>query len=88
MAVADRKMASEEITSVDRLNTIVAEGVEALVPYKGSVNDVIDQLLGALRSGMSYCNASSIKDLHNNAQFMRITEAGFRESKSHNVKLI
>lgn len=88
LAVADRKMASEEITSVDRLNTIVAEGVEALVPYKGSVSEIIDQLLGALRSGMSYCNALSIKEFHENAQFMRITEAGLRESKSHNVKLI
>src|SRR3989344_2209992 len=43
LAVAGRKMASEEITNVDRLNTIVAEGVEALVPYKGSVADVINQ---------------------------------------------
>lgn len=88
LAIADRKMATEEITSVDRLNSIVAEGVEALIPYKGSVTDIIDQLLGALRSGMSYCNAYSIKELHRNAQFIRITEAGFRESKSHNVKLI
>ncbi|OGG04506.1 IMP dehydrogenase [Candidatus Gottesmanbacteria bacterium RBG_16_37_8] len=88
LAVADRKIASEEITSVDRLNTIVAEGVEALVPYKGSVNDVIDQLLGALRSGMSYCNANSIKEMQKNAEFVRITESGLRESKSHNVKLI
>lgn len=86
LAVADRKLASEEITNVDRLNTVVAEGIEALVPYKGSVSDVIYQLLGALRSGMSYCNAKTINDLQKNAQFVRITEAGFRESKSHNVR--
>ncbi len=86
LAVADRKLASEEITNVDRLNTVVAEGIEALVPYKGSVADVIYQLVGALRSGMSYCNAKTIKDLQKNAQFVKITEAGFRESKSHNVK--
>ncbi len=85
LAVADRKMAGEEMT-VDKLNTIVPEGVEALVPYKGKVIDVVDQLLGALRSGMSYCNAMSIKKLHRNSRFIRITEAGFRESKSHNVK--
>lgn len=85
LAVADRKIATDDI-QVDRLNTIVAEGIEALVPYKGKVADVILQLLGALRSGMSYCNATSISELHKNAQFMRITEAGFREGKSHNVK--
>src|SRR3989344_5761114 len=88
LAVSDRKIANGEITSADNLNSIVAEGVEALVPYKGSVHDVIDQLLGALRSGMSYCNALSINSLHKNARFIRITDAGFRESKSHNVKLI
>lgn len=86
LAVADRKMASNEITEVEKLNTVVAEGVEALVPYKGKVADVIYQLLGALRSGMSYCNAVSLQELRKNARFVRITEAGLRESKSHNVK--
>lgn len=85
LAVADRKIAGEDMP-VDRLNTIVAEGVEALVPYKGKVNDVIHQLLGALRSGMSYCNATNIAELQRNAKFIKITEAGFRESKSHNVQ--
>jgi len=86
--VADRKFASEEISSVDRLNTVVAEGVEALIPYKGKVADIIYQLIGALRSGMSYCNASTIAELQKNAEFIRVTEAGLRESKSHNVRLI
>lgn len=88
LAVADRKMASHEISGVDRLNSVVAEGVEAMIPYKGKVIDVIYQLLGALHSGMSYCNATTIDELHKNAQFIRITEAGFRESKSHNVNEI
>ena len=88
LAVADRKFASEEISSVDRLNTVVAEGVEALIPYKGKVADIIYQLIGALRSGMSYCNASTIAELQKNAEFIRVTEAGLRESKSHNVRLI
>ncbi|MBI2616950.1 IMP dehydrogenase [Candidatus Gottesmanbacteria bacterium] len=87
LAVADRKMAAKEL-DIQNLNTVVAEGVEALVPYKGKVADVLYQLLGALRSGMSYMNAKTISDLHKNAFFVRITEAGFRESKSHNVKLI
>lgn len=86
LSVADRKIMNNEITDVDKLNTVVPEGVEALVPYKGHVSDVIFQLLGALRSGMSYCNASTISELHKNAHFIRITEAGFRESKSHNVR--
>jgi len=88
LAVADRKMASNEVTNVDKLNSVVPEGVESIIPYKGNVKDVIYQLLGALRSGMSYCNAMTISELHRNAEFLRITEAGFRESKSHNIQEI
>lgn len=88
LAVADRKMTNNEITDVEKLNTVVPEGVESMISYKGKVSDVIYQLVGALRSGMSYCNATSIDDLHKNARFMRITEAGFREGKSHNVREI
>lgn len=85
LAIADRKMELENHTE-KQLNTIVPEGVEALVPYKGHVSDVIYQLVGALRSGMSYCNAKTIKELWKNARFIKITEAGFRESKSHNIE--
>ncbi|HCR81295.1 MAG: Inosine-5'-monophosphate dehydrogenase [Candidatus Pacebacteria bacterium GW2011_GWA1_46_10] len=67
------------------LNTIVPEGVESLIEYKGGVSDIIYQLLGSLRSAMSYCNATTIKELQQNAKFVRITSAGFRESKTHNV---
>jgi len=84
LATADRKIELENHTE-RQLNTIVPEGVEAMVPYKGHVSDVIYQLVGALRSGMSYCNARSIKELQKNAQFIKITDAGFRESRSHNV---
>lgn len=86
LAVTDRKIANQEMTDINKLNTVVAEGVEAMIPYKGVVSDVIYQLLGALRSGMSYCNAKTIEELHKNARFVRITEAGMRESKSHNVR--
>lgn len=88
LAVADRKLEAGEFTDENRLNTVVPEGVEALVPYKGSVADVIYQLTGALRSGMSYLNARKISEMWQNAKFVRITEAGFRESKSHNVEEI
>jgi len=84
LATADRSMKLDN-TPEDRLNSIVAEGVEALVPYKGRVSDVIYQLAGALKSGMSYCNAKSIPELWKNAKFVKITDAGFRESKAHNV---
>ena len=85
LATADRKMKLENKSEM-QLNTIVPEGIEAMVPYKGKVADVINQLLGALRSGMSYCNAHSIPDLWKNARFIRVTEAGFRESKAHNIE--
>lgn len=85
LATADRKIELENHTE-KQLNTIVPEGVESMIPYKGKVNDVIYQLAGALRSGMSYCNAKSIRDLWKNARFIKITEAGFRESKSHNIE--
>ncbi len=84
LATADRSMKLDN-KSEHQLNSIVAEGVESLVPYKGGVSDVIYQLAGALKSGMSYCNAKSIPELWKNARFVKITDAGFRESKSHNV---
>jgi len=84
LATADRKIELENNTE-QQLNTIVPEGVESMVPYKGKVSDVIFQLTGALKSGMSYCNAKSIPELWKNSRFIKITEAGFRESKSHNV---
>jgi IMP dehydrogenase len=87
LATADRKIKLENHNE-QQLNKIVPEGVEALVPYKGHVADVIYQLLGALRSGMSYCNATTIPNLWKNARFVKITEAGLRESKSHNVSEI
>lgn len=68
------------------LEEIVPEGVESFVPYKGPAKDVIHQLVGALKSGMSYCSASNIPQLWKNAQFTRITTAGFRESTQHNVE--
>ncbi|MBU0576753.1 IMP dehydrogenase [Patescibacteria group bacterium] len=70
------------------VTTIVPEGVEALIEYKGSVAEIIYQLLGGLRSGMSYCNAKNIAALQKNAQFIRMTWAGFNESLTHNINEI
>jgi IMP dehydrogenase/GMP reductase len=58
----------------------VPEGVEGLIPYKGSADEVVKELVGGLRSGMSYCGASTIPELQSNAEFLRITSAGYRES--------
>ncbi len=69
----------------DLLAEIVPEGVEALVPYRGRVSGVLSQLVGGLRSGMSYCGATSVAELRANARFIRMTDAGVRESMPHDV---
>jgi IMP dehydrogenase len=68
------------------LSQIVAEGVEATVPYRGKAADVLAQLVGGLRSGMSYCGARTIRELHERAQFIRITPAGMKESLPHDIE--
>lgn len=65
---------------------LVPEGIAARVPYKGSLYEVIYQMLGGLRSGMGYCGAATVDDLHN-AQFVRITNAGVAESHPHDVTI-
>lgn len=67
---------------------LVPEGVEARVPYKGSVINIIEQLVGGLRSGMGYSGAKDIPVLQKKAKFIRITGAGLRESHVHDVQII
>jgi IMP dehydrogenase len=64
----------------------VPEGVEAIVPYKGGAVNVIRQLVGGLKSGLSYCGSRNLKDLRLKGEFMRITEVGLKESMPHDVK--
>ena len=64
---------------------LVPEGIEGRVPYKGSLEGVVDQLVGGLRSGMGYCGSGDLKELQQKAQFVRITAAGHRESHVHDV---
>ena len=61
------------------------EGTEALVPYKGSAVDVLSKLEAGIRSGMSYCGALNLRELKNNAEFVKISAAGMRESNPHGV---
>lgn len=63
----------------------VPEGVEGRVPYKGALHDTIYQLMGGIRSGMGYLGAHSLEELHERAQFVRITGASLRESHVHDV---
>jgi len=69
---------------VKETKKLVPEGIAGRVPYKGTVQEVIYQLVGGLRSGMGYCGANSIEKLHN-AKFTRITNAGVQESHPHEV---
>ena len=65
---------------------LVPEGIAGRVPYKGSVQEVIYQMVGGLRSGMGYCGAGTIEQLHN-AKFTRITGAGVLESHPHDITI-
>ncbi len=82
-----REEGTQVIDSSD-LNDYVPEGVEAMVPYKGSVVDIIRQLVGGLRSGLSYCGAKTISEMQKNAEFIKITPAGYIESQPHDVNLM
>lgn len=82
---------SKETGSVsfdDDLNDYVAEGVDALVPYKGTVTDILKQLTGGVRSGLSYCGAHTILQMQDNAEFIKMSKAGFAESQPHDVSVM
>lgn len=67
------------------LNEVVPEGIESIVPFKGAAEDIIKQLVGGLKSGMSYTNSLTVAELQTNAEFIRITPAGQQESGPHDV---
>lgn len=71
----------------NNVNKLVPEGIEARVPYKGSVIAIIYQLVGGIRASMGYCGCATIKDLHAQAEFVEITAAGVRESHVHDVQI-
>lgn len=81
---ADRYF-QELIQSLDKL---VPEGIEGRVPYKGPVHAIIHQLMGGLRSCMGYLGSEHIRALHEKAKFIRITNAGIRESHVHDVSIV
>jgi len=70
----------------DDIKKLVPEGITGRVPYKGSLSEVLYQLVGGLRAGMGYCGAKTISELHN-AKFVRITHAGVVESHPHDITI-
>ena len=78
----DRYFQSDEIDV-----KLVPEGIEGRVPYRGPLSANIHQLMGGLRSGMGYTGCRTIRELKDNGQFMRITNAGLRESHVHDVNI-
>ena len=71
----------------DDLKKLVPEGITGRVPYKGTVQEVMYQIAGGLRAGMGYCGAPNINTLQIDAQFVRITNAGMKESHPHDIMI-
>ncbi len=69
------------------LPKLVPEGIEGLVPYKGSLADIVYQMAGGLRAAMGYCGCPSIKEMKIKPQFMKMSEAGLRESHPHDIRV-
>jgi IMP dehydrogenase len=87
-ANVDRREMEQGKLDEDDWDKVVPEGVEAVVPYRGQAADVLHQLVGGLRSGLSYAGATNLAELQANAEFIRITPAGVRESGPHDVQTI
>jgi len=81
---ADRYFQKADLNHTDKL---VPEGVEGRVPYKGPVGQIIHQLIGGLRASMGYTGSATIADMQTKAEFVRITNAGLRESHAHDVQI-
>jgi len=71
----------------DDLKKLVPEGISGRVPYKGTVEEVMYQIAGGLRAGLGYCGAADLKILRSDSQFVRITNAGMKESHPHDVMI-
>ena len=78
-------LTSRENTAMNRLAKFVPEGIEGRVPYRGPLESMVYQLVGGLRSGMGYLGCATIPDMQEKARFVRISNAGLRESHVHDV---
>ena len=84
---SDSSTAVAEAGASNRLDKLVPEGIEGRVPYRGSVAMIIYQMVGGLKSGMGYCGCSTIAELLHKTRFVRISNAGLRESHVHDVMI-
>lgn len=71
----------------DDVSKLVPEGIEGIVPYKGNVGETIYQILGGLRASMGYCGARNMQEMKTKTKFVKITNAGLKESHPHDVKI-
>ena len=71
----------------DDIKKLVPEGIEGRVAYKGNLSEVVQQYTGGLRAGMGYCGAGNLLTLKNDAQFIKITNAGMKESHAHDIEI-
>jgi len=85
---ASMKREPPEAEDDSALLEYVAEGVEAFVPYRGNCHEIVAQLVGGIRSGLSYCGARTLTELQQNASFVRLTPAALKESYPHDVETV
>ncbi|MBN1646007.1 IMP dehydrogenase [Candidatus Woesearchaeota archaeon] len=83
-----RKARAEGRKLEEGVDGYTAEGVESVIPFRGSAQDVVNSLVGGIRSGMSYAGARNLKELHEKARFVRITDKGLKESHPHDLTVI
>jgi len=83
MREGSRDRYAQEQTEIE--SKLVPEGIEGRVPYRGTLAEMVTQLVGGLRSGMGYTGCRNIKEFQENTRFLRITAAGLRESHVHDV---
>ena len=69
----------------DSTKKLVPEGIAGRVPYKGALSDTVYQMMGGLKSGMGYCGCKNVPELQQKTRFIRITNAGLKESHPHDV---
>src|SRR5690606_26424132 len=86
-SIASMEKGSKDRYFQDDAKKLVPEGIEGRLPYKGPLSDTIHQLLGGIRAGMGYCGTKDLQTLREEAQFIRMTGAGLRESNPHDVQI-
>ncbi len=87
-AMGQRHGSSDRYFQEGNIDKLVPEGIEGRVPYKGSMMNIINQLMGGLRSGMGYTGCANIETMRTRPEFVRVTSSGVRESHVHDVQII